>query len=367
MSDSEKKGASRHKLLLLDDDPEVLSLYQQMLLQLPSQPEVHIATTAVNALSLLESQPFTILVSDLKMPKMDGLQVLALVRRKFPQLRTVVLTGLVDEQLRSRAYAMGVDLFFQKPATNKELTFLLECIESLLDQEQSGGFRGVQSKSLVDIIQLECLSGSSAVLKITNGRLEGRVWIQNGELIDATTEGLEGEDAFKKILGWKAGNFEVLPADPDRPRKIKTSYQGLLLDTAQSLDEAQANPADAEAEAAAQSPAGPDPAGSLGRLPGVEFALRYPEAIPGKVEHWGSVEDPEKVAGWVKKTVKSFDQLAGELRFGTLEAVVMSGLQRHIQVSPGRGSRQVVVGMVGSPSRGEMEETMKKVVELWAS
>ena len=366
MSDSVNKGASGHKILLLDDDPEVLSLYQQMLLQLPSQPEVHIATTAVSGLTLLESQPFTLLVSDLKMPKMDGLQVLALVRRKFPHLRTVVLTGLVDEQLRSRAYAMGVDLFFQKPSNKKELTFLLECIESLLDQEESGGFRGVQSKSLVDLIQLECLSGNSAVLRITNGRLEGRVWVQNGELIDAATEGIEGEDAFKKILGWKGGNFEVLPADPDRPRKIKTSYQGLLLDTAQSLDEAQANPA-APAEAEVADSALPEASTPLGRIPGIEFALRYPEGIPGKVEHWGSVEDPEKIASWVKNTVKSFDQMGRDLNFGLVESLVASGLQRHVQVLPGHGSRQLVVGMVGSLSRSEMEETMNKVVEVWGS
>lgn len=366
MSESDKKGASRHKILLLDDDPEVLSLYQQMLLQLPTQPEVHIATTAVSALALLESEPFTLLISDLKMPKMDGIQVLALVRRKFPQLRTVVLTGLVDEQLRSRAYALGVDLFFQKPATSKELTFLLECVESLLDQEESGGFRGVQSKSLVDIIQLECLSGSSAVLKISNGKLEGRVWIQNGELIDATTENLEGEDAFKRILGWKAGNFEVLPADPSRPRKIKTSYQGLLLDTAQSLDEAQANPAETVPSQQENSPAA-EATASLGRIGGIEFALRYPEGIPGKVEHWGSIDDPEKVASWVKSTVKSFDQLGRDLNFGIVEALVASGVQRHVQVRPNHGGRQLVVGMVGSPSRGEMDETMNKVVEIWGS
>ena len=341
-------------------------MYQQMFLQLPTQPEVHIATSATSALTLLEEQPFTMLVSDLKMPKMDGLQVLAFVRRKFPNLRTVVLTGMVDEQLRSRAYSLGVDLFFQKPATNKELTFLLECIESLLDQEAAGGFRGVQSKSLVDIIQLECLSGSSTVLKITNGKLEGRVWIQDGELIDATTEGLEGEDAFKRILGWKAGNFEVLPADPGRPRKIKTSYQGLLLDTAQSLDEAQANPADSSEESSAPSAAS-EASASLGRIPGIEFTLRYPEGPVGKVQHWGSVGEPEKIASWVKNTIRSFDGLAGELNFGTVEAIITSGVQRHMLALPGQNGHQVVVAMVGSPTRSEMDETMSKVLAVWES
>ena len=84
---------------------------------------------------MLEAEPFQLLICDLKMPKMDGLQVLAIVRRKYPQLRTVALTAEVDEQFRSRAYALGVDLFWHKPATEQETKMFLECIESLLGRE----------------------------------------------------------------------------------------------------------------------------------------------------------------------------------------------------------------------------------------
>ena len=110
----------------------------------------------------------------------------------------------------------------------------LECLESLLGRENEAGFRGVQSKSLVDIIQLECLSQSSSVLRITNGPLTGRIWIQDGELIDAEAGDLAGEAAFHKILAWRTGMFETLPPDPSRPRTITKSYNALLLETAQA-------------------------------------------------------------------------------------------------------------------------------------
>src|SRR4051794_35256342 len=96
------------KILILDDDPQVLDLYQQMLLRLPSQPDVHIASSGARAMAILEAEPFNVLVTDMSMPKMDGLQVVAVVRRKFPQLRTVIITGLTDEQMRARAYALGI-------------------------------------------------------------------------------------------------------------------------------------------------------------------------------------------------------------------------------------------------------------------
>ena len=103
---------TQHRILLLDDEPDLLSMYSEILKQLPSAPEVHTATTGARALALLESHDFRLLVSDLKMPKMDGLQVLSVVRRKYPELRTVVLTSVVDEQFRSRVYALGVDLYW---------------------------------------------------------------------------------------------------------------------------------------------------------------------------------------------------------------------------------------------------------------
>src|ERR1035441_4912857 len=100
---------ARAKILLADDDPDLLEMYREVLAQLPSQPEIHTAISGARVIAMLEAEPFQLLICDLKMPKMDGLQVLAIVRRTYPQLRTVALTAEVDEQFRSRAYALGVD------------------------------------------------------------------------------------------------------------------------------------------------------------------------------------------------------------------------------------------------------------------
>src|SRR3989442_14373904 len=125
------------------------------------------------------------LIVDLNVPKRNGLRVLSIARRKYPELRLVVLTAIREEQFRTRAYAMGVDHYWIKPESDQEVGLFMESVESLLSRETLGGFRGVQSKSLVDIIQLECLSQNSCVLKISNGLIEGKIWIQTVEVIDA--------------------------------------------------------------------------------------------------------------------------------------------------------------------------------------
>jgi len=75
---------ARHKILLLDDDVRFLETYQGILCQLPSNPEVRIAASGARALAMLESEPYRMLICDLKMPKMDGLQCYPSFAVNFP-------------------------------------------------------------------------------------------------------------------------------------------------------------------------------------------------------------------------------------------------------------------------------------------
>ena|SRR2546422_463396 len=358
--------SGRHKILLLDDDQDLLELYREMLARLPSGPEIYMATSGARAIALLESEPFSLLISDLNMPKMDGLQVLTIVRRKFPNLRTAVMTSVVDAQFRTRAYAMGIDLFLEKPNTNQEINFFLDCIESLLGRELDGGFRGVQSKSLVDIIQLECLSQSSSVLKMTNGPLTGKIWFNSGDVIDAETQDLNGESAFQKILSWKTGNFEILPPEPTHNRTIFNSYQGLLLESAQALDEAQAN-LDGRA---GESPTleGPtvteSPLAQLARFNGVEFVMTVRANEP-KFDSWGA-ESSDQVSQWVRETMRSFRALGESFQAGQLNQLEGLGPQRHVAMVS-KADTDLCVGFHRSLSQDLVRETMNKIVAKWAS
>ena len=145
---------TRHKILVLDDDSDWLEICREFLVQLPSKPEIITVSLGTDALTLLEAQPFRLLLCDLKMPQMDGLQVLSIVRRRFPELRTVALTGFADGEFRSRAYALGVDLFWLKSEMQGKSQMFLECVESLLGQN-GGGVRDLHSANLLETLQME--------------------------------------------------------------------------------------------------------------------------------------------------------------------------------------------------------------------
>jgi CheY-like chemotaxis protein len=353
---------TRQKILLLDDDQDLLDMYSEILGQLDCNPEIHKAQTGARALALLDSETFNLLICDLKMPKMDGLQVLSNVRHKHPHLRTVVLTSLVDEQFRSRVYALGVDLFWQKPGTEQEIKQFLECIESLLGREGAGGFRGVQSKSLVDLIQLECISHSSSVLRITNGLYVGKIWINEGELIDAEADDAGGEAAFHKILSWKAGNFESLPPDRNRPRRILQSYNALLLENAQAQDEAHLETVE---WAATNDPNISPLLAPLARASGVQFVVASIGSAKGKYESHG-IESADKVAAWTRQSLARFRPFAERLQAGPLELIEAANRERRITLAA-QGQDEFCVGWNRNVNGDDLSSQTKKLLSLWGS
>jgi CheY-like chemotaxis protein len=143
-----KKNSSldtRQRILLVDDDRDLLDMYQEILVSgLPWRPEVQTAISGARALAMLEAERFDLLICEFKMPKMNGLELLAIVRRKYPELRTVMLTCERDEQfqhLRLRACALGVDGFWSLPATEEESKVFLKRLQPLLERKSSRPLR----------------------------------------------------------------------------------------------------------------------------------------------------------------------------------------------------------------------------------
>jgi CheY-like chemotaxis protein len=312
---------------------------------------------------MLDAEPFRLLICDLKMPRIDGLQVLAIVRRRFPELRTVVLSALEDDDFRSRAYALGVDLFWLKIEMQRNSQMYFDCLESLMGRDQEGGFRGIQSKNLMDIIQMECLTRSSTVLRITRGSLVARLWIQDGELTDAEAEGARGEAAFRRILTWKSGTFENLPSEPKRERTITKPVNALLLESAQAMDES--GGADAS-----------DPAAQIHRRTvwklsllaraGAEFVVAVPPEGQGAHEAMGTqVQTAGHYASWTRRAVEIVKRMGDAVDAGPLLHLDGNNLERRLLLIP-RENKNFLVGWSPEASDGLLEKT-KKLVASWDS
>lgn len=108
------------KVLLVDDDPEVLSALSR---HLRRRFDIRVATGGAEALEMAESQgPFAVVLCDMSMPEIDGIEVLGTLRERAPDTVRMMLTGNIDQQTAVAAVNRAqVFRFFNKPFSANEI------------------------------------------------------------------------------------------------------------------------------------------------------------------------------------------------------------------------------------------------------
>ena len=101
-------------ILLVDDDRSVATVLKEGLEDLPDC-EVTIAANGEEALSLFERQSFDLLITDYKMPGMDGVALATRVRERYPQTAIILITAYGDDVLREQADRVPIHRILDKP------------------------------------------------------------------------------------------------------------------------------------------------------------------------------------------------------------------------------------------------------------
>ncbi len=253
----------KHRVLFVDDDSTFLEILGELfLLRNNGAWQVLSASTAAKALALLQEQQFDLVVLDINLPVVDGLQLLRLVHQRYPQLKKVVLTGYADEARRTECLSHGAELFIEKPRSSEGFETVFATLNELVAWKPQEGFRGVlRQVGLQDVLQLECLGRNSSVLEIFNAQVRGRIYIEEGAIIHAAAGAIKGEAAFHQLLSLPGGEFNLKPYEPAPERTLEGHWESLLMEAARVRDEKQeqSGVADADASAVGQAPALEEP------------------------------------------------------------------------------------------------------------
>jgi len=105
-----------------------------------------------------------------------------------------------------------------------------------LEQEVRGN---IEQMPMVDLIQLLTMNRRSGVLGITTSDGAGEIRLADGEVIDAVYRRLEGEKAFYRLLGERAGRFAFAPGEPATLRRLTSPTSHLLMEAMRQVDEVQ--------------------------------------------------------------------------------------------------------------------------------
>jgi len=230
----------RKQILFVDDDEPFLELLRDIMAGYAGEGwKIHTAPDVGRALEILQEQRIDLLVIDVHMPVIDGLQFLGLLRRTFPNLLRAVLTGDASETYRAACLNAGAELFLEKPITQEGWQGIHTALNELVKFQPAAGFSGVlRTVGLQDILQMECLARNSSVLEITTRTFQGRIFIERGQIIHAEAGECKGEDAFNHLLTLTGGEFNVQPFAQPAERTISGSWEFLLMEAARKRDEA---------------------------------------------------------------------------------------------------------------------------------
>jgi HD-like signal output (HDOD) protein len=128
----------KKKVLFVDDEINILRALRRELFQ--SDFEVLTATSGPEGLEILKKEKVNVVVSDVKMPDMDGIQFLKIVKERYPHINRVILSGFVEQSLVVSSIIQGIaTTYFAKPwdieVLKRNIEHILD-IENILNQKE---------------------------------------------------------------------------------------------------------------------------------------------------------------------------------------------------------------------------------------
>ena len=121
--------ADKSRVLVVDDEDALRTVLGN---ELSGEGyDVDTASDGDEAISKVQNKKFDLLLLDIKMPKVDGFEVLRFVKKSFPSVKVIMLTGFADLKNAIESKKLGAEDFVSKPY---DLVDLLTTIERVLSE-----------------------------------------------------------------------------------------------------------------------------------------------------------------------------------------------------------------------------------------
>jgi CheY-like chemotaxis protein len=119
----------RYRILIVDDHHDVRRMLHAWVQTLGPQYEALAMPSGEEAILDASRQPVDLLIADFRLPGITGLELMAKIKRRYPNLKVILITGMTDPKVRRQVAEAGADAFFIKPV---EMPDFLDAVERLL-------------------------------------------------------------------------------------------------------------------------------------------------------------------------------------------------------------------------------------------
>lgn len=220
-------------VLIVDDEKLFLASLTEGMLEFADEFRVFTALNGQQALDVLREKEIDLVVTDLKMPVMDGFQLLAEMVGEFPGVPAIVMTAFGTSEIEKRLQQFETYGYLEKPI---DYQLLAARIREGLTHNSEGHLKGIMLPSFLQLLQIE---QKSCALKIKSQDRKGVLFFSKGELIEAVYEKETGEKAAQAIVCWEDAEIEIVNVNKKITKRINKPLQNLLMDALKEKDEAE--------------------------------------------------------------------------------------------------------------------------------
>lgn len=205
MQNNTSPSSATH-LLIVDDERSILDSLKDIIAI--ENPSLNIATarSGEEAITHMMQHEVSILLTDLKLPGISGVELLENLAFVSPQAKAILMTAYGDRTVRSLATASGCRGYLEKPF---EIDKLLNHLSSILYSENSDVMKG---ESLSESLKAFATQEKTGVLQIFCPQGSGHITLKNGTVIDSKFEDISGAEALLRLLCATSTVITALPS-----------------------------------------------------------------------------------------------------------------------------------------------------------
>lgn len=240
-------------VLIVDDNQEMLFTLKDGLEKYADTFSVMISGDGVDAVKKMGEHLISVVVTDLKMPRMDGISLLSAITSDYPGTPVIVMTGYITKDVQQKALQSGAADYIEKPFLVDDLAAK---VFAVIDAEADGGkLQRVTPSIFLQLVSAEEKTCTIRLSCCASGR-NGMLFFQRGELVQARCAGVFGERAAYEIFSWDAVDLAIQNRCEIQSNAINKDVQALYLEALHRKDEREAAPAQsAKPQAVAAAPA----------------------------------------------------------------------------------------------------------------
>jgi len=222
------------KVLFVDDDQIMLLAIEKRFAVYEDNFSILMANDGFEAVQKLKETSVSLIVLDLKMPRMDGMSLLSHTREKYPDIPVIIVSGYRTAEMYKLAKAKGVIAYISKPFQVDDLG---KIIMSTLQKESNGGImHNVSPTVFLQLMEMESKTCTIRIFDKKSGK-GGILYFRDGSLLDARVGELLGLEAAYRVFTWEDVTIFIQNECGDRENKINSDLQPIIMKAVGMKDE----------------------------------------------------------------------------------------------------------------------------------